>query len=243
MEACLSGLQALSDAQLFRRTGLPAAALGVKELQIKQEEGKRQPGDFERVLGPLAATMPLRDASNASGPVVKVLNLAPAACVRVCLSLSASRFDCNTHRTHALHTNARTARGWLCCRGRGRRGRVYARARSTRRPQSSSPPGAAGRGPRRVPAAHQAGERPAPAWGLFQGARPLARHHKRNSASARCEGGAICVSSEAARDLRRCVHRKFDQGVYLICVECVVAHHGRQLHIVSHQVHIRMTES
>ena len=84
MEACLSGLQALSDAPLFRRTGLPAAALGVKELQIKQEEGKRQPGDFERVLGPLAATMPLRDASNASGPVVKVLNLAPAACVRVC---------------------------------------------------------------------------------------------------------------------------------------------------------------
>ena len=34
-----------------------------------------------------------------------------------------------------------------------------------------------------------------------------------------------------------------DQGVYLICVECVVAHHGRQLHIVSHQVHITMTES
>ena len=31
--------------------------------------------------------------------------------------------------------------------------------------------------------------------------------------------------------------------VYLTCVECVVAHHGRQLHIVSHQVHIRMTES
>jgi hypothetical protein len=72
MEACVSGLQALEDAQLFRRKGLPAAALGVKELQIKQEEGKRQPGDFARVLGPIAATMPLRNASHASRPVVKV---------------------------------------------------------------------------------------------------------------------------------------------------------------------------
>ena len=110
MAACLSGLQALSDAQLFRRTGLPAAALGVKELQIKQEEGKRQPGDFARVLGPIAATMPLRNASHASRPVVKVepkllqcvcvcartevwieqqhldfgVAMAPAVCVRVC---------------------------------------------------------------------------------------------------------------------------------------------------------------
>ena len=83
MAACVSGLQALSDPRLSRRKGLPAAALGVKELQIKQEEGKRQPGDFERVFGPIAATMPLRDASNASGPVEKVLNLAPAVCVRV----------------------------------------------------------------------------------------------------------------------------------------------------------------
>ncbi|MGB1608061.1 MAG: hypothetical protein ACPIOQ_85820, partial [Promethearchaeia archaeon] len=72
MDACVSGLEALKDAQLFRQQGLPAAALGVKELQIKQEEGKRQPGDFERVLGPIAAAMPLRDASNASRPVVKV---------------------------------------------------------------------------------------------------------------------------------------------------------------------------
>ena len=47
MEACVSGLQALEDAQLFRQQGLPAAALGVKELQIKQEEGKRQPGQDE----------------------------------------------------------------------------------------------------------------------------------------------------------------------------------------------------
>ena len=72
MDACVSGLQELKDAQLFRQQGLPPAALGVKELQIKQEEGKRQPGDFERVLGPIAAAMPLRDASNASRPVVKV---------------------------------------------------------------------------------------------------------------------------------------------------------------------------
>ena len=68
----MSGLQALKDAQLFRQQGLPAAALGVKELQIKQEEGKRQPGDFGRVLGPIAAAMPLRNASHASGPVAKV---------------------------------------------------------------------------------------------------------------------------------------------------------------------------
>ena len=80
MDACVSGLEALKDAQLFRQQGLPAAALGVKELQIKQEEGKRQPGDFERVLGPIAAAMPLRDASNASKPVVKVFGLAPAVC-------------------------------------------------------------------------------------------------------------------------------------------------------------------
>ena len=96
MEACVSGLPALQDAQLFRQQGLPAAALGVKELQIKQEEGKRQPGDFATVLGPIAATWPLRDARNACPPVVKVLNLAPAVCVCVSLSLSASRFDCNT---------------------------------------------------------------------------------------------------------------------------------------------------
>ena len=33
------------------------------------------------------------------------------------------------------------------------------------------------------------------------------------------------------------------QGVYLTIAVGAVAHHGRQLHIVSHQVHIRMTES
>ena len=33
------------------------------------------------------------------------------------------------------------------------------------------------------------------------------------------------------------------QGFYLISAVGAVAHHGRQLHIVSHQVHIRMTES
>mgnify|MGYP004112067797 CR=1 FL=1 len=92
MEACVSGLQALEDAQRFRQQGLPAAALGVKELQIKQEEGKRQPGDFERVLGPIAAAMPLRDASNASRPVVKVerwLLQCVCVCARVCACVRA----------------------------------------------------------------------------------------------------------------------------------------------------------
>ena len=37
--------------------------------------------------------------------------------------------------------------------------------------------------------------------------------------------------------------QKRAQGFYLISAVGAVAHHGRQLHIVSHQVHIRMTES
>ena len=36
--------------------------------------------------------------------------------------------------------------------------------------------------------------------------------------------------------------QKRAQGFYLISAVGAVAHHGRQLHIVSHQVHIRMTE-
>ena len=38
-------------------------------------------------------------------------------------------------------------------------------------------------------------------------------------------------------------HYTVHQGVYLTSAVGAVAHHVRQLHIVSHQVHIRMTES
>ena len=113
MEACVSGLQALKDAQLFRRQGLPPAALGVKELQIKQEEGKRQPGDFERVLGPIAAAMPLRDASNASRPVVKVERWL-LQCVAWIRFVTRARARTHTHTRARTRTRTRTRISGLC---------------------------------------------------------------------------------------------------------------------------------
>ena len=64
----MRGLEALEDPKVHRRQGLPAEALGVCQLRIKQENGQRQPGDFFRVLDPL------RDTTNGTRPrpVVKV---------------------------------------------------------------------------------------------------------------------------------------------------------------------------
>ena len=64
----MRGLEALEDPIVHRRHGLPAEALGVCQLRIKQEDGEREPGDFLRVLDPL------RDTTNGTRPrpVVKV---------------------------------------------------------------------------------------------------------------------------------------------------------------------------
>ena len=69
------------------------------------------------------------------------------------------------------------------------------------------------------------------------------REKKEREGEERKEGGGRKERERRGGKRKRERRGGISQGVYLICVECVVAHHGRQLHIVSQQVHIRMTES
>ena len=48
MAACVSGVAALADARHYRQEGLSDDALGVKWLQVKQEDGSMQRGDAAR---------------------------------------------------------------------------------------------------------------------------------------------------------------------------------------------------